>query len=190
MQGINVDGTVLFISKFIEFWKFVNVKSLFEDVKLKDSLRGAIFSTEDPRLATLTEMSSFASQLKSTPGKREKQLTRDTSEALQHTCNALHEITKYLLEKNNKYVLLGIFTSDPLEKAFGKLRQGSGGTYFINTQQVIEKINIDTTKLLLQQNIDINKLNTESGHSCSKCSFFLCEKSSEVLDNLPELENS
>ena len=35
--------------------------------------------------------------------------------------------------------MLGNFTSDPLEKQFGKLRQGTGGAYFIIVQQILEK---------------------------------------------------
>jgi hypothetical protein len=48
--------------------------------------------------------------------------------------SSLANLTKYLLQSYS-YVLLGNFLSDPLEKAFSKLRQGSGGTYFINMQQ-------------------------------------------------------
>ena len=40
------------------------------------------------------------------------------------------ELLKYLLAKSHSYVS-GKFTTDPLERAFDKLRQGSGGTYFI-----------------------------------------------------------
>ena len=36
-----------------------------------------------------------------------------------------------VLSGGNEYVILGWFSTDPLEKAFGKLREGSGGTYFI-----------------------------------------------------------
>ena len=36
--------------------------------------------------------------------------------------------------------MLGKFTSDPIEKEFGKLRQGSGGTYFITVQQMLKRL--------------------------------------------------
>ena len=45
--------------------------------------------------------------------------------------------------------MLGIFTTEYLEKEFGKLRQGSGGTYFITVQHIMEKVAIKKTKLLL-----------------------------------------
>ena len=41
--------------------------------------------------------------------------------------------------------LLRQFSTDPLEKEFGKLCQGSGGTYFINVRQCIEKVHIKLT---------------------------------------------
>ena len=62
------------------------------------------------------------------------------------------------LATSHKYVLLGQFSTDPLEKEFGKLCQGSGDTYFINVQQCIEKLHIKPTSLLLNQNVNIDKL--------------------------------
>ena len=47
-----------------------------------------------------------------------------------------------------------LFTSDPLEKQFGKLQRGCGHTYFITVQQILEKVRIAKTKLLL--NLDVN----------------------------------
>lgn len=73
-------------------------------------------------------------------------------------------MVKFLLETSHSYVLLGIFTTDPLERAFSKLRQGSRGTYFINIQQVLEKYCINKTKLMLQCDIDISSISMEDGH--------------------------
>ena len=42
MQDKNVDGTVTLITKIIEFWKIVNVKSSFKGLRFNDSLRNAI----------------------------------------------------------------------------------------------------------------------------------------------------
>lgn len=189
MKDENVDGTVVFISKVIEFWKIMNVKTAFEDKRLKDPLRAAIYSHEDMRLKTLHEFADFALQLQSQQGKREKKFTRDTALAIQHTCNGIIELTKYLLE-SSEFVLLGKFTTDPIEKAFSKLRQGSGGTYFINVQQILEKVNIFQTKVLLRLRFDIDQLPSESGHSCDKCGFVWPEEVCELINNLPDLECS
>ena len=58
-----------------------------------------------------------------------------------------------------KYVVLGIFLTDSLEKQFSKLRQGSGGKYFITVQQIFEEITISKAKLVLNLNNDtVNNL--------------------------------
>ena len=81
------------------------------------------------------------------------------------------------------------FTTDPLEKSFGKLRQGSGGTYFITVHQVIEKTNIQKASLLLSLN-GTEELNAIDGHECSSCDFMLDEEGAEIFDNLEKLEKS
>ena len=76
-------------------------------------------------------------------------------------------MTRTLLSQDPyDYVLLGWFTTDPLEKYFGKLRQGCGGTYFITAQAVLEKTRILQTKLLLQLGAEIDG---NAGHSCDVC---------------------
>jgi len=190
MQDTNVDGTVLFLSKFLEFWKILNVKG-YEDIKQNDPLRSVISSVNDPKLLKLMEIANFARSLQPESTKREQSLTKDTSNAIFQTCHALIDLSKHLLlEHNFEYVVLGKFTSDPLEKSFGKLRQGSGGTYFINVQQVIEKVNIFKTKLLLQLNVDIEDYSVSSNHSCHKCGYFLSGKSLEIFQHLEDLEPS
>ena len=62
-------------------------------------------------------------------------------------------------------LLLGKFTTDPIERAFGKLRQGIGRIYFINTQQVMEKWNISKTKLVSQKAGKILNNTVISGHN-------------------------
>ena len=55
----------------------------------------------------------------------------------------------WLISQN---AVLNKFSTDPLEKSFGKLRQGSGRIYFITVQQIIEKTNIQKASLLLSLN--------------------------------------
>ena len=122
--------------------------------------------------------------------KRYKRLTRDTATALAHTCRGFVGLVRHLRSTSQEYVLLGIFTTDYLEKMFGKLREGSGGTYFINVQQVLEKLSIHKTKLLLTLNVDVSSLNYLSGHSCTNCNFLMGDNAIDVFDNLPKLEMS
>ena len=97
---------------------------------------------------------------------------------------------RFLLRVTHNYVLLGTFSTDPVAKEFGKLRQGSGGTYFITVKQIIEKVTISQVSLLLSANVNVDSFNIESGHSCFNYSFLLNENSAEIFDVLPELESS
>ena len=148
---VNADGaadTAIFIHKVLSWWKIVNVKSKYMHVRHNDSLQAAISNSCDTRLSTLLQFGDMALQMAGKQGKRQKQLTRDTANAIYHTCNGLVDLCRQLLSTSHQYVLLGQFSSDPLEKEFSKLRQGSGGTYFINVQQVVEKSNMNRVKLI------------------------------------------
>ena len=133
----------------MRFWKIANTKGPYADIRYKDPDRAVISTSEDARLAFLLSLATIAEQMTTKQANRQFQLARETGAALAHTCCGLVAITKFLLQHSFKYVLLGKFTTDPLEKMFGKLQQGSGGTYFINVQQVIEKIKIQRAKLSL-----------------------------------------
>ncbi|XP_047126699.1 uncharacterized protein LOC124807936 [Hydra vulgaris] len=78
---------------------------------------------------------------------------------------------------------------DHLEKEYSILRQGSGGTYFLSVQQVIEKLRIKHASLLLKLNVDIDNFNVKSGHQCALCDYKLSEDCCEILDNLQDLES-
>ena len=140
-------------------------------------------------LQKLSEFSDFVEQYL-TPSSskiRVKKFTKDTSYNIIHTCKGLVELAVYLLSLNHDYVCLGKYTTDYLEKMFGKLRQGSGGTYFITVQQVLEKVCIYKAKLLLQLCADITDL-IDCGHACAKCGYLPNEDICEMLSKLPELE--
>ena len=80
----------------------------------------------------MLEIACMADTMKAS-GKRYKRLIRDIATALAHTCRGFVGLVRHLLSTTHEYVLLGIFTTDYLEK-------GSGGTYFIDVQQVLEKM--------------------------------------------------
>ena len=131
----NVNDTVTFLSKFVKFFKIVNVKGRGEDTRLRDLDRAVISSVDDEPLSYLLKLADMVEGMKrEKQGKREEQLTKDTARAFAHTCRGMVALTKHLLCTTHEYVCLGHFTSDPLEKMCGKLRQGSGGTYYVNVQ--------------------------------------------------------
>lgn len=192
-QFDGVEDTAIFINKVLSWWKIVNVKSKDIDVRLRDELQAVISDPSDKRLDTLLEFGDVALKMAGKQGKRQKQLTRDTAQAIYHTSSGLVNLCRQLLHISHQYVMLGQFSTDPLEKEFSKLRQGSGGTYFINVQQIVEKCNIHRSRLLLSLDADLTQTQLEEpGHSCSDCSFELesDEKASETFDNLEELESS
>ena len=76
----------------------------------------------------------------------------------------------------------------PLEKQFGKLRQGCGGTYFITVQQMLEKVGIAKTKLLLNSDLNIDVFSIFSIHSRDQCGYILDEGKCNILDSFPDLE--
>ena len=86
-------------------------------------------------------------------------------------------------------MLLGQSTTDPFEKEFSKLRQGSGGTYFINVQQCIAKLNFKQTSLLLYQNISIDSFEVKPGQQHTAYDYKFCEEGSEIFDNLKKIES-
>ena len=55
------------------------------------------------------------------PTKQMKQLMKNTSRAFSYTCKGMVELSNYLLNTTHQYVCLRNFTSDPIEKMFGKL---------------------------------------------------------------------
>ena len=112
-----------------------------------------------------------------------KQLSQNTATAIHHI-----SLCRHLLATSHKYVLLGQFSTGLLEEEFGKLRQGSGGTYFINVQQCIEKLYIKQTSLLLNQNVNIDEFDVNPGHQCTSYDYKLCDEGSEIFDNLENLE--
>ena len=60
---------------------------------------------------------------KQTPAKRIKTLTKDTTHCFAHTCNGFVDLATFLLNLNHEYVLLGIFTSDFIEKDFEEIKK-------------------------------------------------------------------
>ena len=99
------------------------------------------------------------------------------------------ELARYHLDQDHEYVPLGKTSTDPLEKEFGKLRLGSGGTYFITVQQILEKVSINKTKLLLTLNCSLEDF-IEAGHKCPKSAFLPTDKVCDVFDKLYDLEKS
>ena len=187
----NVQDTAIFIKKVLTWWKIINVKGPGAGIRHNDPLEEVIRDPRDTRLDFLLEFGNMCEKMMpGKGGKRIKQLSKDTARNIHHTCHGMVDLCRYLLSTTHQYVCFGQFTTDFLEKEFSKFRQGSGGTYFISAQQILEKLHIKQASLLLSRNIDINQFNLESGHQCPLCSYLLCEEGAEIFDNLQNLESS
>ena len=135
----------------------------------------------DHRLDFLLKLANIADGITNSGNEPIQQPTRDSGRALSHVCRRLVDLTWYLLECSNSYVLLGWFTTDPREKAFWKLLQGSSGSYFITQQSVMEKVRTVHAKFALKKNLDIDE---KDGLFCQHCNRELKEYECEIVDNL------
>ena len=90
-------GTVSFLELIVKFWKIVNVKGVYAGSRFNDTDRAPIRYIDDPRLTFLLNLADVADSMKGTAKSRVKQLTRDTSLALAHTCRAFVDLTIHLL---------------------------------------------------------------------------------------------
>ena len=183
----DAEGTIKFLSIVLSLWKILSNKEIRGHERHREPLKAPIFDSEDNNLQYLREVSTMAKNMYGKQGKRRKTLTRDTSLALEHTCNGLIELSEFLLGLGHRYVLLGQFSTDDLEEKFGELRQGSGGTYFITIQNVIQKLQIQKTRLLLHLGVDV--LDNDDVHACSKCDFALNDDHFRLIESLGKMED-
>ena len=156
------EGTAIFIEKINSFWNVVNVKAPGAGICFRNELCGEIHLVDERQLQLLHGAAELSNFMKPS-GKQVKQLAQVTSSTIAHICYGLIDLVETLLSNGAKYIFLGWFSTDPLEKAFSKLQQGSGGTYFVNAKSVIEKIHIQHTKLTLKLEIAVDGIN---GHTC------------------------
>ena len=123
-------------------------------------------------------------------GNHIKQLSKHTATTIHDTCNRIVSLCWHLLATRHKYVLLGQFTTDIIEKEFSIFLEGSGGIYFINIQQCIEKLHFKQISLLLNQNVNIDTFDIKPAHQCTFCDYKLWKEGSEIFDNLENLKPS
>ena len=164
-------GTVKFIKMFVQFWKIVNVKGPGANLRFNDPDKDVVKSANDIQRNVLTQLADSVKSMGSHQKERVQQLSTATSSAFHHACLGLVDLTRSLLATDHKIVILSEFSTDALEKSFGKLKQSYGGIYFINVQQISEKLSIGIAKLALRQGIDISDLEVPAGHACELCSY-------------------
>ena len=117
--------------------------------------------------------------------------SRDTAIAIHHTSYGIVEpVQNLLVEESYEYICLAEISTDRLGKAFGKLRQGFGGAFFVTAQQVTEKLRINKSRLQITLGIEFEISAETTKHKCSYCDYVLEVELSSCFDNLPDLEGS
>ena len=133
----SVDGrehTTVFIRIVVNWWKQLNIKNVDVGVRFNKKLQAVVQHPLDERLNTILQFDEMKLQMRGGQGNRYKQFTRDAAQEIRHTYNGIVILCRSLLRVSHNYVLLGILSTAPLEKKYGKLGQGSRGTYFITVQ--------------------------------------------------------
>ena len=163
------------MNKVLTWGKILNLKSFQIDKLHNNPLQAEIRSPNDTQFDFIIECGKMALNMADSQGNHKKQLSQSTATAIHYTCNRIVSLCQHLLATSHKYVLHGQFSTNLLEKEFGKLHQGSGGTHFIKVQECVEKLHIKQTSLLLNQNVNIDESDVNPGHQCTSCDYKLCE---------------
>ena len=121
-------------------------------------------------------------------------LTEHTSRALHQTCEAITQMSKYLLEICGfNYVLLGKIQSDMIERRFSRIRQLSGANYYISMRQLQESDRkIRSISLLKYSQISIAEIDIIVKTKCTSNNKLMATAEAlqaELLFNILPTEN-
>lgn len=128
-------GTIKFVDLFSKWWKIMNVKTLSQATRFRDSWRNVINSVDDALLMYLKNFLTFLKEWNKVDKKQ--RLTDMTIGAFILTVRSIIDLTEDLLT-NDHYVILGNFQSDPIESRFGQYRQVCGSRYLLSVADVYE----------------------------------------------------
>lgn len=119
-------------------WKIVSVKSPSKGFQKRDPFCEPIRCCQhDANVIFLRRAAEFLLSWKAVTQTRG--LIAETSLACSHTFKALADLAEFLISRHDfDYVLLGKFSSDPIEGRFGMYRQFSGGNFYISVKQLLD----------------------------------------------------
>ena len=89
------EGTVLFLTPIIKFWKICNVHTKGADVRLKDPRRAVVDSVDDEKLSFSLNLADMADKMTADKKGRVRKLTKETGSMLSHTCGALTHLVEF-----------------------------------------------------------------------------------------------
>ena len=130
--------TANFLRLIRTMWDIVNVKSKYVGRRKRDPVREPISKDDTGGLQFLEKFTVWVEKWEKMNNK-EHSLSKETFLTCKQTMRGLIGVAMYLLEeKNFEYVLLGLITSDPIERRFGWYRQLGGANYYLSPRQFFE----------------------------------------------------
>lgn len=167
-------GTCEFINIIMNFWKIVNVRSVFEGKRFNDDYREAVRKKFFPSNAIFDKYVSVVKEMASKYSDQVCIICPNFSSYYKHyrcifTVDSIHIFENYSADD----LLLSKFQNDNLEGCFGMYRQLSGSNFYISFIQVLEnerKIRFKNSILLCSENTDVElkTLMTSDEDNCSK----------------------
>lgn len=187
--------TAAFVAMITRFWKICNVKAPNLDLRYKDKFRAAVHVSHPWQHEYLEKFADCVMRMcPSSNRSHAKCLTRDTAVSTANTCQGLAALSNYMFGFNSlnvEFVLLGNLSTDPLERHFGKFRQGCGGAYLVTVRAITEKHRIYKANLaakleqtLLSTNDREKGICGEDCHSCSRFDVMLIDILPLLADEL------
>lgn len=134
----NYQDTSEYVEIISTWWDIVNVKSPLKGLRLRNKF-------QEPITVKSVEIKDFMTKFlkwldcwkveKYTDGT----LTKETHYALQHTTDALLQLSDHCISSEGySYFLCGKVQTDNLEERFGQYRQLSGSQYHVSVRQIFE----------------------------------------------------
>ena len=136
------------------WWLIVNSKEPYHP-----DIRGNAFIFGDSKPEFLKAMNTWLTEWETST---RFGLSKQTLSALRQTNNVISDLSSDLLSEGYKLVLTGRMQTYCLERRFSHYRQMSGGRFLVSLNEVINSESIIKMKSLLQHELEISALTTES----------------------------
>ena len=156
-------------------------------IYLNDSDKKPFTDLKDQRFVIMKKLSESVAKMPGNQGAtRIKSFTTITRDSLVQSINGLISLTKKLLEDRAcRFVLLGMFQTDPLEGEFGIYRQSSGGNYLIGFEQILSTTQNRRLALFARLADAKSELQTNQIHPTADCcESDVTEDELETVDNI------
>lgn len=174
-----------FIEIFRVWWNILNVKNKLKGLLKREASSSYISGPDNDNIIYLIKFIAWLDKWLVLPGG--SFLSKDTFEALRRSTLVLIEVVKIAFQEfSMKYVLLGKFQSDCIEKRFGQYRFLSGCNYNISCTQIIEA----EKKIRLRHVMKLEDIINELKNSKDFCDSGTENESSTVPDEFQSILTS